>query len=249
VDEDTPSGGAEHGSLVVRRRFLSSMSLRAVLAVGVVLAGYVLLHERFAAFDATLARLGLSALGFDVTAARPGDLIVRAGDDFDVYAIVTGSCSSAAGVLGLAAVSFVLLPGPFLRRAVGGLLAAALFMAFNLVRICSIIVLGWWFATGSRPLIFLSLLVPAAVALPFVLLPHRRLLLRVASFLVGGLAGVLAYQAWRGADFLDAMVSYHALAGPMLTFGALAIGIVLLWWTLVSRPGGTQKVPPDALVR
>ena len=222
------------------RRLGFSVSLRAVVAVGIVLAGYVLLHERFATFDATLARVALTTLGFDVSAPAAGDLVVRTDGGFNVYAIVTGSCSSAAGVLGLAAVSLVLLPGRGWRRGLGGLLAAGLFVAFNLLRISSIIVLGWWLATTSRPVLLASLLVPVALALPVVVLAHRRLLLRVGLMLGAGLCAVLAYDVWRGYDYLEGMVSYHGLAGPMLTFGTLALGIILLWRVIAGREIGVE---------
>ena len=67
------------------------------------------------------------------------------------------------------------------------------------------------------------------------MLPHRRLVLRVVAFLTGGICAVLAYDVARGYDYLDGMISYHALAGPMLTFVTLALGVVLLWRVIVGR--------------
>ena len=222
------------------RRFRWSVSARAVTTIAAVLTGYVLLHAEFARFDAALARLALGAAGFDVSSAGGGELVVRAGTDFNVHAIVTGSCSSAAGVLGLAAVSAILLPGRLRRRGGAGALAAILFVVCNQLRICSILVLGWWLATAPKPLLLASLLAPALLALPLVVLPHRRLLLRIGAFLVGGLSAVLAYDVARGYDYLDGMVSYHALAGPMLTFVTLALGVVLLWRVIVGPEGDLQ---------
>jgi hypothetical protein len=224
-----------------------SITLRAAAALAFVLVAYVFLHARFAAFDAMLARTGLSLLGFEVSGSRPGDLVVRAGADFDVYAVVTGSCSSAAGVLGLAAVSFVLLPGRIWRRWAGGLAAAALFVVFNLVRICSIIVLGWWLASTDPDTVLRILLSLSVLLVAVAVAPHGRLFLRVGSLLVAGLSGVLAYDVWRGEDYLAGMASYHALAGPMLTFGGLAVGIVVLWRAVVGgSDAGQRGAPPVA---
>ena len=220
-------------------RLRSSISARAVAAIALVLAGYVLLHEHFAAFDAALAEHALGLLGFDVSSSGTS-LVVSSGPDFDVYAIVTGSCSSAAGVLGLVAVSFVLLPGRVWRRSVGGLLAAGLFVAFNVLRIASIVVLGWWLATASRSVLLPTFLGLTAVAVGVAVAPHGRLLLRVGALLAGGLCAVLAYDVWRGEDYLAGMVSYHALGGPMLTFGSLALGIVVLWRTIVGPDEATR---------
>jgi hypothetical protein len=220
---------------VIRRLVRDSISTRAIFTIGLVLGGYVLLHDRFAAFDAALARRALVALGFHVSSPRPGDLDVHAGHSFDVYAVVTGSCSSAAGVLGLLSVSFVLLPGRVWRRWLGGVAAAILFTAFNVARICSIVLLGWWLATAGRGSVFATLVTLALVGLAVVVVPHRHLLLRLVALLVGGLCAVLAYDVHKRYDYLDGMSSYHALAGPMLTFGTLALGIVVMWRVLVGR--------------
>jgi len=217
------------------RRYRWSTSARAVSTVVAVLAGYVLLHQRFARFDAAIARHVLGAMGLHVASAGPSGLTVSAGTRFDVTAIVTGSCSSAAGVLGLCAVTIVLLHGRLLRRAVGGLAAAALFVLFNQLRICSILLLGWWLAVASKPVVLATLVGIALAAVPTLVLPHRRLLLRVASFLVAGLCGTLAYQVAHGDDYLHGMISYHALAGPMLTFTTLALGILFVWRVIVGR--------------
>jgi hypothetical protein len=198
-----------------------------------VLVGYVALHDRYAAFDAALARHALGALGFDVTSPRPGDLSVHAGRDFSVYAVITGSCSSAAGVLGLVSVSLVLLPGRVWRRVTGALAAAALFMAFNVARICSIVLLGWALSAAGRSTAFATLVGVAVAALLVAVLPHRRLFLRIGALLGGGLSAVLAFDVHQGYDYLDGMASYHALAGPILTFGALALGILIVWQMLV----------------
>ena len=77
-----------------------SLSLRAVVALGVVFVGYVVLHARFAAFDSAVVGDLLAAAGFDVSRPEPGRLLVGAGETYDVYAVVTGACSSAAGALG-----------------------------------------------------------------------------------------------------------------------------------------------------
>lgn len=235
-----------HGAAAAAyRRYRWSVSARAVTTIGVVLGGYVLLHAQFARFDAFLARHVLDTLGFQVSAYGNSGLVVSDGREFDVTAIVTGSCSSAAGVLGLTAVTIFLLHGRTLRRLLGGLGGALLFVAFNQLRIASILLVGWWLATASRPVALASLLVPAAVALPFALLPHRRLLLRIAALLVASVAGVLAYDVWAGHAYLDGMISYHALAGPMLTFSTLALGILLLWRTIA---GGDGLRPAGAAV-
>ena len=221
---------------MIRRLWSRSISTRAVAAIAAVLGGHLVLSPHFAAFDAALAAQGLAVLGFHVTNPQPGDLSVHAGRSFQMYAVVTGSCSSAAGVLGLGAVSLLLLPGGLWRRLGGGLLAAVLFMAFNVARICSIVLLGWWMASTPRETVFDVLAVACGIALAVVIAPHGRLFLRVGALLAAGLCAVLAYEAHEGYDYLDGMASYHALAGPILTFGALAIGVLVIWWALVGRP-------------
>ena len=72
-------------------------------------------------------------------------------------------------------------------------------------------------------------------ALLGVVLPHRFLALRVVAFLSFGLCTILAVDVWRGANYLDGMISYHALAGPMLTLATLALGILVLWRTILGR--------------
>ncbi len=221
---------------MIRRLWHDSISARVVAAICVVLAGYLVLSPWFAAFDAGLAAHGLALLGFRVSNPQAGDLSVHAGRSFQMYAVVTGSCSSAAGVLGLAAVSGVLLPGSPWRRILGGLAAAALFIAFNVVRICSIVLLGWWMATTPSGTVFDALAAVGGIAVALAIAPHGLLFLRIGALLVAGLCAVLAFDVRQGHDYLHGMASYHALAGPMLTFGGLAAGVVVIWWMLVGRP-------------
>ena len=225
-----------------QRLVLGSVTLRAVLALGVVVAGYTALHEHFASFDAAVARTVLGGLGFETSSAGPGTLTVRAGDQFGVYAIVTGACSSAAGALGIAAVSLVLLPGRLWRRIGGGALAGVVFVGFNVARICSIVLVGWWLATASRPALLVTLFVPALACVWVVLLPRRKILTRVAALLAAGLFGVLLFDVSSGYDYSIGMVTYHALAGPVLTFGTLAAAILLLWRVIVG-PDVTSRRP------
>ena len=216
-----------------RRR--SSMTVRALATVALVLLGYAYTHQWFARFDAAIASRSLRLLGFHVAHVGASGLSVRAGTQFDVTAVVTGSCSSAAGVLGLLAVTLVLLPGNPLRRGLGGLAAAVLFVVCNQLRIVSIVLVGWWLATASHQHVLVTLTALALAALPGVVLPHRFMAVRVAAFLFSGLCAILAYGAARGSDYLDGMISYHALAGPMLTFATLALGILVLWRAIVGR--------------
>lgn len=220
-----------------RRR---STTVRAIGTVGVVVLGYVYTHRWFARFDAAIARGVLSVLGFHVRAVGASGLEVHAGTHFDLTAIVTGSCSSAAGVLGLGAVTFVLLPGNLLRRGLGGLAAAVLFVLCNQARIVSIVLVGWWFASASRPHVLSTLLALALAAPAGVVVPHGKLLVRVACGVFSGLCGILVYDVWRGSDYLHAMISYHALAGPVLTFTALALGVLVLFRAIVGRDEARQ---------
>jgi hypothetical protein len=215
-----------------RRR---STTLRAIGAVGVVVLGYIFTHQWFARFDAGISRYVLSALGFHVRAIGASGLDVRAGRSFDVTAIVTGSCSSAAGVLGLAAVTFVLLPGSLRRRGLGGLAAAALFVVCNQARIVSIVLVGWWFATSSPSHVLTVLLMLALTAPAGVYLPHKNVLVKIACALLTALCAILAWDVARGSNYLHAMISYHALAGPMLTFATLALGVLVLFRAIVGR--------------
>jgi hypothetical protein len=214
---------------VRRSLILGSMPVRAALTLGIVFFGYVVLHGWFAAFDAWIARHALDALGFETATSGPGTLTVSAGRDFDVYAIVTGSCSSAAGALGIAAVSLVLLPGDLRRRVLGCGIGVLTFVAFNVARICSIIVLGWWLAVGSRPAVIASLLVAGCGCLVAAALPRLGLFARLGALLVTGIFAALLYDVFRHYDYSQAMVSYHALAGPAITFGGMAVAITLMW--------------------
>ncbi|MFN8187488.1 MAG: hypothetical protein U0R69_10475 [Gaiellales bacterium] len=225
----------------VARRLDRSLTIRAIATLGLVFAAYVALHERFAAFDAMLARAVLGTIGFETSGAGT-TLTVQAGGEFDVYAVVTGSCSSAAGALAVGAVALVLLPGRAWRRFVGALLGAAAFVALNVARICSIVLLGWWLATADRSLALGTVLAPAAVGLCIAFAPRLGPLPRVAALLASGLFGVLAYDVARGLDYSHGMSAYHALAGPVITFGSLAAAIVVLW-RLVAGSGRAVGTP------
>jgi hypothetical protein len=217
------------------QRVGGTTALRAAATVALVLLAYTYTHQWFARFDAAIATRSLRALGFHVTSVGASGLAVHAGKRFDVTAIVTGSCSSAAGVLGLVAVTLVLLPGNPVRRAIGGVAAAFLFIVCNQLRIVSIVLVGWWLATESKTQVLATLTALALVGLLVVVLPHRFLALRVAAFLFGGVCAILAFDVWRGSDYLDGMISYHALAGPMLTLTTLALGVLVLWRAILGR--------------
>lgn len=214
-------------------RWRRATTVRAIGAVAVVVGGYVLAHAWFARFDSAIARFVLTTAGFHVRAVGASGLEVHAGAHFDLTAIVTGSCSSAAGVLGLGGVTFVLLPGSLVRRSLGGLAAAVLFVAFNQARIVSIVLVGWWFATDTRSHILSTLLALALAAPAGIVVPHKNLLFRMACTVFTGLCAILAYVVWHGEDYLQAMIGYHALAGPVLTFTALALGVLLLFRVIV----------------
>jgi hypothetical protein len=207
-------------------RFGGSTALRAAATVALVLVGYSLTHQWFARFDAAIAAHSLRALGFHVTSVGASGLEVHAGRQFDLTAIVTGSCSSAAGVLGLLAVTLVLLPGSPVRRGIGGLVAAVLFVVCNQLRIAAIVLVGWWLATTSKSNVLATLLV---------VLPYRSMFMRVTAVVLCGFSAILAYDVWRGSNYLAGMISYHALAGPMLTLATLAIGILVLWRVILGR--------------
>ncbi len=225
------------------RLLIGSVAVRSVLALGFVFVGYLLLHERFAAFDVAVAQVVLGALGLETETVGPSDLVVTGGEDFNVYAIVTGTCSSAAGALGIAGVTVFLLPGRAWRRLVGGGLAVALFVAFNVVRICSILLLGWWLATAGTGLAVVSLAVPLITCAAVAASGRVGLPSRIAALLAGGLLAVLLYGVVRGFDYSAGMVSYHALAGPVLTFGTLAVSLIVLWRAIV----GAEPQPAAAL--
>jgi hypothetical protein len=218
---------------MTRHPRLPSLTLRAILTIGFVLVGYILLSDHFAAFDAWIAGSVLDVLGFDVSSPEPGRLTVEAGSTFDVYAIVTGACSSAAGVLGIAAVSLCLLPGSRRRRLAGCLLAAALFVACNIARICSILLLGTYVAEVPTWMSLTTFAVPAVVCAALVLGPRTGAALRASAALAGAMLGIFAWRVGAGGDYTHTMVAYHALAGPLLTFIALAGALLLLWRVLV----------------
>ena len=223
-----------------RRLLLPSIGLRSMIALAFVFFGYVALHERFAAFDTAVLGFGLEVLGFETTTVSATNLTVETGGGFNVYAIVTGACSSAAGVLGIVGVSVFLLPGALWRRLLGGTIAAIVFVAFNVTRIASIVLLGSWLEFAGTAASVVSLLVPALACA--VLVVHRRsgMLARLSAAMVGGLFVVLLYNVARGLDYSAGMISYHALAGPVLTFGALALAIMFLWRSVVG------PAPPSA---
>jgi hypothetical protein len=230
---------------VTRPLWVGSLGLRAAGALAVVFVGYVTLHAQFAALDADAARIAVAALGFETSTSGAGTLEVHAGSGFDVFAIVTGACSSASGVLGIAAVALVLLPGRVWRRIVGGVLASVAFVCCNIARIVSILLLGWWLETADRAVLLVTLVAPAAACAALVVLPRVGVVTRVAALLAGGLFTVLAYDVWRGYDYASGMTSYHALAGPVLTFGTLALCIVGLWRVVV----GPAETPPEPVRR
>lgn len=219
-----------------------SLSARAVGALAAVFAGYVLLHERFAAFDARLVGAILRGVGFNVEQPQPGRLLVSAGPTFDVYAVVTGTCSSAAGALGIAAAALVLLPGPLRRRAAGAGLAIALFVALNVLRIVGILGVGWVFATVEGDVLLPLLAGACAGALAGALRLARSPVSRMCLLLGSVVLAVLAYDAAQGYDYGVSLGTYHALAGPLMTFASLALALLVLWRTLV----GPAREPATA---
>lgn len=212
-----------------------SLSVRAVLALAVVFAGYVLASTHFAAFDSAIVGDVLGALGFDVSRPEPGRLLVQSGETYDVYAVVTGACSSAAGALGIGAAALILLPGAFHRRLIGAILAIALYVALNVLRIVGILSLGWIFATLPREVLLGGLVTCVVACLTGAVRLARSLVMRAALLLAAVVLAVLAFDVWRGYDYSVAIASYHALAGPLLTFGSLALALLLLWRVVVGR--------------
>jgi hypothetical protein len=210
-----------------------SLSLRAVLTIGIVLAGYLFLHAQFARLDSAFVGGLLSAVGFDVSHPERARLLVSAGDTYDVYAVVTGACSSAAGALGLAAAALVLLPGPLGRRALGAALAVALFVALNVLRIFGILTFGWVFATVPSELLLIGLSAAILVCVLFAWRLHGSLVIRASLVLGGVVLGVLWYDVLRGYHYSIVIGTYHALAGPLLTFSSLALSLLVLWRVIV----------------
>lgn len=220
----------------------SSLSARAVIAIVLVFAGYTFLHTHFASFDARLVGAILGLIGFHVETSEPGRLIVTEGNRFDIYAIVTGTCSSAAGALGIAAAGLILLPGSYARRAIGSALGIVLFVALNVARIVMIVGIGWVFATVDRA-VLLPVFVGGAVAmLGWAIVTARSPVTRMVFALVAVVLAALAYDAWQGYDYGAALGTYHALAGPMLTFASLSIALLVLWRVLVGR----NRIPAAA---
>jgi len=215
------------------RLVIRSLSVRAVLTIAVVFGGYLLLDHSFAAFDAWITGALLELLGMDVSRGEPGRLFVQAGDTFDVYAMVTGSCSSAAGALGIAAVALLLLPGPPLRRILGAGLGVALFVTLNLLRITSILGLGWWFATAAREVLLPVLVLGLAVCIVVATVLARSLAVRGVAAAGAFVMGVLVYEVARDEDYTHTMSAYHALVGPLATFASLALALIVLWRTIV----------------
>lgn len=220
----------------------SSLSARAVLAIALVFAGYAALHTQFAALDARLVAGILELLGFHVEHPEPGRLLVTEGHRFDIYAVVTGTCSSAAGALGITAAGLVLLPGSYRRRLAGSALGVVLFVALNVIRIVGIVAVGWIFATVDSD-ILLPVFVGGAVALiGWAFLTARSPVTRMIFGLAAVVLAALAYDAWKGYDYGIALGTYHALAGPMLTFASLSIALLVLWRVLVGR----ERIPAPA---
>jgi hypothetical protein len=216
--------------------FRSSLSVRAVIALAGVFAGYIVLRDRFAAFDTAVAARVLDLIGFSVEQPESGRMVVQAGQTFDVYAIVTGTCSSAAGALGIAAAALILLPGPLGRRLLGAALAIVLFVALNILRIVAILGVGWVFATFSRETLIPVLVFATIVTALGSLIAARSLVVRMSLVLGSVVLAALVYDAVRGYHYSEALGTYHALAGPLLTFSSLAVALLLLWRVLVGRP-------------
>jgi hypothetical protein len=219
-----------------------SLSARALATIGVVLAGYLLLWERFAALDTALVGRVLATLGFDVTRPQPARLLVSAGDTYDVYAVVTGACSSAAGALGIAAAALILLPGPLGRRAFGAAAATAVFVGLNVVRIVTILGVGWVFATVPERMLLGAL---TAIGVTCVLVAwrwQRSIVVRGTLVVATVVVAALAFDVARGYDYAAVLGTYHALAGPLLTFGSLALALLVLFRTIV----GARREPAEA---
>lgn len=221
-----------------------SLTVRALVALASLFVLDLLLHERFASVDAALARAVLGAVGLEVSGPGPA-LAVGAGPRFDVYAVVTGSCSSAAGALAIVAIAFVLLPGRPWRRVAGALLGAAAFVALNLARICSIILLGWWLSSTDRPYVLAALGALAAVCTALALSSRLGVLGRVAALLAAGLVAAVASSVASGDNAVASMGAYHALAGPALTFGSLAAALLVLWRLVAERRPRSAPAAPS----
>lgn len=212
-----------------------SLSLRAVLTIGIVLVGYLVLHAQFARFDSAVVGDLLAWAGFDVSRPEPARLLVSAGDTYDVYAVVTGACSSAAGALGIAAAALVLLPGPLGRRSLGAALAVLVFVVLNILRIFGILAFGWVFATLPSEALLVGLGSAVLACLLVAWRLPRSLVVRGALVLGAVVLGALAYDVARGYDYAIVIGTYHALAGPMLTFASLALALLVLWRVIVGR--------------
>ena len=71
---------------------------------------------------------------------------------------------------------------------------------------------------------------------------HRSIVVRAGLVLASVVQGVLAYDVARGYDYSVVIATYHALAGPLLTFTSLALALLLLWRVIVAVP--LRRRPP-----
>ncbi|MEI4270544.1 exosortase/archaeosortase family protein [Klenkia sp. LSe6-5] len=118
------------------RRRLGTVAAEIGVAVGICLVGYYYAADWFRTQEAALAVRVLRWLGFDdVSAVIPQSILIYRGPDDVLQGIVTTSCSSILTVVGLTALTAVVLRSRGLH-AVGGLLVALVaVVAANCVRL------------------------------------------------------------------------------------------------------------------
>ena len=118
------------------RRRLATVALEIGVAVGICLVGYYFVAGWFRVQEAALAVRVLRQLGFtDISGVVPGSILIYRDRDDILLGVVTTSCSSILTVVGLTALTTVVLRGRSLHAVAGLLVAVVAVVAANCVRL------------------------------------------------------------------------------------------------------------------
>ncbi len=148
-----PSASTPRRAGLVRRgsgRRLLPVALDLVLAVVICLVGFRYLTDPLREFEAWgLAQVLSWIYPGRASAVVPGHVLIFPGDGGIIDAVVTASCSSILSVLGLTALTAVILRGRKLHALGGLLLALACIVALNHLRLLLSALAGIWWGDGA----------------------------------------------------------------------------------------------------
>jgi exosortase/archaeosortase family protein len=147
------SASAPRRAGLVRRgsgRRLLPVALDLVLAVAICFVGFRYLTDPLRELEARgLAQVLNWIYPGRASAVVPGHVLIFPGDGGIIDAVVTASCSSILSVLGLSALTAVILRGRKLHALGGLLLAVACILALNHLRLLLSALAGFWWGDGA----------------------------------------------------------------------------------------------------